>query len=322
MSTGIDSLSRAPRRRSHPRSGVSRSPRSLLIIGVGLVLLVVGLLYKHAVAGVNDVALTAMPKGVSVVPATAASYQPSRRYVGTVEPWIEAKIGPQLVSAYVDTVLVRPGATVKRGEVIATLDCRNASAIEKGVAMQARAVAAQQAASASEAARIGGLLKGGFVSQNEVDQKEADSASKAAQVLSLQAEAVGRGIEVQDCVLRAPFDGEIGERHVDPGSICAARDANRSRRWSDRHIGEDRGRRSGAMTSRRSDRARWSGSTSWPRTRTSTRRSRAAHRRPIRARAPRTSRSTSTTRRASSRSGRLRRSRSRSARPCRPPPSR
>jgi RND family efflux transporter MFP subunit len=85
--------------------------------------------------------------------------------------------------------------------------------------MQARAVAAQQAASASEAARIGGLLKGGFVSQNEVDQKEADSASKAAQVLSLQAEAAGRGLEVQDCVLRAPFDGEIGERHVDPGAF-------------------------------------------------------------------------------------------------------
>jgi len=194
-------------------------PTLVMIIGIASVLLVLVLLYRRAVTGVNDVALASVPKGVSVVEVKAATYQPSRRYVGTVEPWIEAKIGPQLVSAYVDTVLVRPGAQVKRGAVIATLDCRNASTIEKGVAMQARAVAAQQAAIASEAARIGGLLKGGYVSQNEVEQKQADNASKEAQVLALQAEAAGRGLEVQDCVLRAPFDGEIGERHVDPGAF-------------------------------------------------------------------------------------------------------
>jgi len=194
-------------------------PTVFMLVGIAAVLLVVGLLYRRAVADVNKVALTSLPKGVSVVPVTAAAYQPSRRYVGTVEPWIEAKIGPQLVSAYVDTVLVRPGAQVKRGDVIATLDCRNSSAIEKGVAMQARAVAAQQAAAASEAARIGGLLKGGFVSQNEVEQKNADSASKEAQVLALQAEAADRGLEVEDCVLRAAFDGEIGERYVDPGAF-------------------------------------------------------------------------------------------------------
>ena len=136
-----------------------------------------------------------------------------------MEPWVQAKIGPQLVSAYIDTVLVRPGATVKRGDVIATLDCRNASAIEKAIAMQARAIAAQQTASASEAARVGGLLQGGFVSQNEVDQKQADSASKQAQVLALQAQVSGSSLEVADCVLRAPFDGEIGERTVDPGAF-------------------------------------------------------------------------------------------------------
>ena len=67
--------------------------------------------------------------------ARAGSYQPSRVYVGTLEAWLTASIGPQLVSAYVDTVLVRPGAVVKRGEVLATLDCRDASAASQGVAM-------------------------------------------------------------------------------------------------------------------------------------------------------------------------------------------
>jgi membrane fusion protein, multidrug efflux system len=195
-----------------------RRPLVIMLAGIAAVVLLGGWLYKRASAGVNKVALSSMPKKVAVVAATSSTYQPSRRYVGTVEPWVEAKIGPQLVSAYVDTVLVRPGAQVKRGDVIATLDCRNADAIEKAVAMQARAVAAQQVASASEAARMSSLDPK-FVAQNDVDQKQADAASKQAQVLALQAQAVGSSLQVSDCVLRAPFDGEIGDRQVDPGAF-------------------------------------------------------------------------------------------------------
>ncbi len=193
-------------------------PFVLMCIGIAVVVALGAWLYKRATGQVNDVALTAAPKGVTVVAAAKATYQPSRRYVGTVEPWIQAKVGPQLVSAYVDTVLVRPGAVVKRGEVLATLDCRNASSIEKAVTMQARAVEAQQRASASEAARLSSLDKK-FVSQQDVDQKQADAASKEAQMLGLQAQMVGTSLEVADCVLRAAFDGEIGDRHVDPGAF-------------------------------------------------------------------------------------------------------
>jgi RND family efflux transporter MFP subunit len=189
-----------------------------MLVGIAAVLLLGGWLYTRASAGVNKVALASAPKGVTTVAAVAATYQPSRRYVGTVEPWVEAKIGPQLVSAYVDTVLVRPGAPVKRGQVIATLDCRNADAASQAVAAQARAMQAQQVASASDAARVASLDPK-FVSQNDVDMKKADAASKEAQVMALQAQATGSSLQVSDCVLRAPFDGEIGDRHVDPGAF-------------------------------------------------------------------------------------------------------
>ena len=200
---------------SRPRTLV---PFVWMCVGIAIVATLGVLLYKHATGAVNDVALVSSPKGVTVVPAANTTYQPSRRYVGTVEPWIQAKVGPQLVSAYVDTVLVRPGAVVKRGDVIATLDCRNASSIERAVTMQAHAVEAQQRASAGEAARLSSLDKK-FVSQNDIDQKEADAASKQAQMLALQAQMAGTSLEVADCVLRAAFDGEIGDRHVDPGAF-------------------------------------------------------------------------------------------------------
>ncbi|HEY2404994.1 MAG TPA: efflux RND transporter periplasmic adaptor subunit [Polyangiaceae bacterium] len=192
-----------------------------LVIAVATLALLVagGLMVVHAEAQTNKVALSQSPKPVAVVEAVATTFRSSRTYVGTLAPWVEAKIGPQLVSSYVDTVLVRPGAVVKRGEVLATLDCRNAGATSQAVAMQARALEAQQEAAAHEATRIQGLLSGGFVSPNEVEQKTAQSSAQQAELLATQAKLLGASLEVGDCVLRAPFDAEVATRTIDPGAF-------------------------------------------------------------------------------------------------------
>jgi membrane fusion protein (multidrug efflux system) len=173
----------------------------------------------RAEARVNHVALDQSAKLVSVALVKRASFRGSRSYVGTIEPWVEAKIGPQMISAYVDTVLVRPGAAVKKGEVLATLDCRNANASSRSVAMQARAIAARQEAIADEATRFNGLLDGGFVSPNEAEQKTAQSAAEQAQLLATQAQLLGTSLQVDDCVLRSPFAGEVANRTADPGAF-------------------------------------------------------------------------------------------------------
>ncbi len=186
---------------------------------VGVVLVVGGALIWHAESRVNKVALSDSAKPVTVTVARSTPYQPSRTYVGTLAPWLAASIGPQLVSAYIDTVLVRPGAIVKRGEVLATLDCRDASAANQAVAMSARAIDARQKALASESARVQDLLASKFVSPNEAEQKAAASAAEAAELESMKAKLSHSTLEVNDCVLRAPFDGEIATRTMDPGGF-------------------------------------------------------------------------------------------------------
>lgn len=190
-------------------------------IGLGVVATLAGLalVVRRAESKVDRKALSDDPRPVTVVAAEAAKFRPSRAYVGTLEPWLAASVGPQRVSAYVDAVLVRPGAEVKRGDVLATLDCQSASATTRAVAMQARALEARHRAIASEAARIQGLLDGGFVSPNEAERKQAESASEEAQLLATQARLVGASLEVNDCVLRAPFTGEIAARTADPGAF-------------------------------------------------------------------------------------------------------
>jgi RND family efflux transporter MFP subunit len=191
-----------------------------ILLGGVASLLVGGAMVVRAEGKTNKVALASSPRRVSYVRAKAGEYRASRTYVGTLHPWVEANVGPQFISAYVDSVLVRPGANVKRGEVLATLDCRNASTATSAIAMQARAIEARQKAIEDEAHRTQRLLDGGFASPNEVEQVLAQSASESAQLEAQRATLAHSSLEVGDCILRAPFDGEIGVRFLDPGAFA------------------------------------------------------------------------------------------------------
>jgi RND family efflux transporter MFP subunit len=206
--------------RSAATSADARRVRLFIVAGVVVILVALFAMHLHAAARTNQVALAASPRPVSVQKAKAASFRPVRSYVGTTQPWTAARVGPQYVSAYVGAVLVRPGAAVKRGEVLATLDCRNTSASSREVAAKARALSERQAALEHEAERTRQMQAGGFASANELEQLTARSASGQAEVESLRASLVSRGLEVDDCVLRAPFAGEVAERYVDPGAYA------------------------------------------------------------------------------------------------------
>jgi multidrug efflux pump subunit AcrA (membrane-fusion protein) len=125
----------------------------IIAAGVVVILLLGGVLVWHAESKTNKVADAASPKPVSVLAAKGEPYRAVHTYVGTLRPWIDAKVGPQFISAYVETVLVRPGAVVKRGEVLATLDCRNATAQTAAISSMAKAIAARRPSRTKRRAR-------------------------------------------------------------------------------------------------------------------------------------------------------------------------
>ena len=202
----------APRRNHH---------RELIVIGVAFIAVVVfgAVLVRHAEGKVNRVSLAGSPRPVSVIGAEAAPYSDSRSYVGAIESWIEASVGPQYISAYVTTVLVRPGDTVTRGQVLATLDCAHPNAVSRAVQLQAQAIGEQQRATADEAAREASMLKGGFIAPNQVEQSSAQSSAEQSHVLETKAKSLAASLEVHDCALKAPFDGEVAIRSIDPGAF-------------------------------------------------------------------------------------------------------
>jgi membrane fusion protein (multidrug efflux system) len=206
-----DSTPSAPRPKNRVPIVIGGAAIAIVLVG--------GLLIYRADSRTNKVALAATAKPVSVATAKGGSFRPSRTYVGTLEPWVMANVGPQLVSAYVSTVLVRPGAVVQHNDVLATLDCRNANAGTQAVAAEARVVDARLKAIADESARYTGLLDGGFVAQNEAEQKVAQRTAEEAQLSATKAQLAGKSLEVNDCVLRAPFNGEVAMRAQDPGAF-------------------------------------------------------------------------------------------------------
>jgi RND family efflux transporter MFP subunit len=194
--------------------------RIRITIGAGVAVLLFGVvgLYLRAVARTNHEALADSAKPVSTARAESGSFRPVRSYVGTLTAWNTARVGPQYVSAYVSTVLFRPGATVRRGEVLAALDCRNASAASREIAAKARSLEQRQIAVEHESERVQQMAAGNFASKNEAEQLAAKASAEKADIESLRASLVSRGLEVDDCILRAPFAGEIADRFVDPGA--------------------------------------------------------------------------------------------------------
>ena len=207
---------------SHAALPSGRTRRtSIAILVAAIAALGAGRLLLHrAQAKTNKVAMSSQAKAVTFIRAEGTTFRPVRRYVGTLRSWVEANVGPQFISAYVETVLVRPGSLVHRGDVLATLDCRSASTASNAMAMQTRAIDARHKAIASEAERTQKLLAGGYASANEVEQASAQSNVEAAQLEAQKAVLAKSALDVGDCVLRAPFDAEVGDRFIDPGAFA------------------------------------------------------------------------------------------------------
>ncbi|HJU83418.1 MAG TPA: efflux RND transporter periplasmic adaptor subunit [Holophagaceae bacterium] len=193
--------------------------RNAMISGTALVVVLSLGLWAKTERSHHATALQATSKGVTVVPAKPAEYRPQHRYVGSLQAWNEAKVGPQFISAYITQVQVRPGDQVRRGQILATLEPERAQAQNEATKLQAEAIEAKLTAVKKESERILGLMKKGIVSVNEAENKLAEARSEEAKLGAAKSQLVSSNLEVQDSTLRAPFDGEVGERLLDPGAF-------------------------------------------------------------------------------------------------------
>lgn len=139
---------------------------------------------------------------------------------GTATPMREAMLSTKLMAS-VTEVLVKEGDVVRAGQLLARLDARDVDAKAEQVAASVAAAEAQQAQAAAHTARMRALFADdaapkAMLEAAETQLAQANAGLRAARAAGAEVTAIGSYAEV-----RAPFNGRVTQRFVDPGAFAA-----------------------------------------------------------------------------------------------------
>ena len=189
-------------------------------LAIGLVVGAYALLHNRAAAVRIEQVARPLPVRTQTV-NYVESYRVPRRFVGQVEAAQTTRIAFELAGR-IDAIPVDEASVVGRGDVLARLDTRllvnrrEAQVAARG-ALEARA---EKSRLTSDRRRT--LSEKGFMADQSLDDARLDHAEIQALIRQLDSSIEGIDIEIDKSVIRAPFDGRIGDRFVDLGTTVAA----------------------------------------------------------------------------------------------------
>jgi membrane fusion protein (multidrug efflux system) len=200
--------------------------RTLLIFGLPGVLVAALLVYGLVGRERSLSALAHVSREQAIIPVQVISPQrgPSTRPLvlpGTVRAWYEAPIFAQ-VSGYVHTWNEDYGASVKAGQLLATIDAPGLDAQYAAAKANLSVAQANYQLAVSTAARWQALAGTPAVSKQEVDVQAAGAAARKAE-MEVAAQDVARYVALEAFKrVVAPFDGVVTARLTDVGSYVNA----------------------------------------------------------------------------------------------------
>jgi len=183
------------------------------------------LLLTSLVAGCGGSPEVPAPTPSLVVTTVSPVSQQMERTIavsGSVAAWQEMFLGVELTGIRVAEVLVEVGDNVRAGQPLLRLDTRTLEV----QARQADASVAQARASL-ELARANSdrgatLVKEGLISSSNADELRATLTSAEAQLSTAEADREAARLRLGFATLRAPDDGIISARSVQPGQIVSS----------------------------------------------------------------------------------------------------
>jgi len=201
------------------------TPRIRMILALGLA---ATLLTGTALAQPGPGGMGGAPGGMMMGPVSVGVVTLERQAVpfrvelpGRAAASLTAEVRPQ-VGGIVREVAFTAGSPVVAGDILYRIDDSSyAAQLAAAQAGLQRANAAVPAAQAT-VTRLEGLVKGGGVSQSEVDSARATLLQAQADVASAEASVRSAQINVDLATIEAPIAGVIGISSVDPGALVTA----------------------------------------------------------------------------------------------------
>jgi membrane fusion protein (multidrug efflux system) len=112
---------------------------------------------------------------------------------------------------------VERGQAVKLGQILATVDSKNAGFSAAASAAQSSLAETQAEQARQDCERSETLFKQGAIAAAEHDRQMTQCKAQALQANAARAQAGLAARLAADTVIRAPFDGTVGERYVNVG---------------------------------------------------------------------------------------------------------
>lgn len=161
------------------------------------------------------------PVPVSAAQAKDVDIPVFLRGIGTVRALNMAEVRPQ-VGGILLAVPVKEGDRVHKGDVLAVIDPRPFQAdLDKATAQRTQDQA-QLDNGRADYNRYSTLAKSDFASRQQVDTQKSTVDKLAGSVAADNAAIETAQINLGYTVVRAPFDGQVGLRRVDPGNLVQA----------------------------------------------------------------------------------------------------
>jgi RND family efflux transporter MFP subunit len=158
---------------------------------------------------------------VNLVKPSARALQHRLTASGSIAAQEEMLLGVELSGVRVAEVLVDVGESVRKGQVLLRLDTRTlASEQRQADAAMAEAEAALAVAKRNDG-RMSALRDKGLVSARDADEMWGQATQAAARLNSAKAQREAAALRLSFAELRAPDDGVISRRDVQPGQVVA-----------------------------------------------------------------------------------------------------
>jgi membrane fusion protein, multidrug efflux system len=135
---------------------------------------------------------------------------------GTVAAAQESEVAAN-AAGQVTATHVERGQTVKKGQLLATLDARAAALGAEAATAQSELARSQAELARSECERGKKLLEAQVITQTEYDRRMANCSVTGSSVAAASANREAASKMVRDAQIRAPFAGVIGDRWVNVG---------------------------------------------------------------------------------------------------------
>lgn len=178
------------------------------------------LLTLAACGGEAPVATPALPKDLATFTVAGGDALPGRGWDGVVEAVRRADLAAQ-TAGRVSTVAVDVNDRVRAGDVLLRITAVEQDAAANAARAQLRAAEASANEAEQNYRRFAALAEAQYVSKAQIDQARAARDSAVAARNAAAAMLAQAAQQSQYTVVRAPFDGVVARRDVEPGETVA-----------------------------------------------------------------------------------------------------